>query len=671
MLFRNHFAQRLLPCLALAVAATSVFAQVIAKGIGTPVKAKFIDTRRFYPQVDTSAHTRQFEKEHELKIVFPFGRANNLVAGGILAETTIAPTTSTKFPGISATGAEPPDPDIAVGPNHVVEVVNSSIAFYTKQGSKVFEQTFQNFFKSISPEAFDFDPKVIYDQISKRFVVLDLGLNDASSGGTASLLIGVSATSNPSGSWSLFKVDVKQTEGSNNYWWDYPGLGYNKDMICATGNMFAMTGSSGFNGVQIVCFDKALLFSGTATPVKFKVADGFTLQLAKTVDATSAAVYGVETDTQTSMRLTGITKSGSNFTVKQATVSVPQWQGDQGFITGPGGIVVQTNDPRMLVSSSFNGRLVSSHSVAVSSSDLRPAARWYDFKLNNWPVSGSPSLGQSGQVNPPAGHGYSFPAVCFDTKGSIGMTFSMIGTTTPGDVMGTGRRPTDLPGLMGNPITLEKSTSGTYNGFSTRWGDYFDVELDPSDSKTFWAVGMGAGASVGGRWQTYMKSFRISLNDADLTAVLAQGVTPVAGTYVSGTKASLNETDNNLYTLRSQAVKGLGQVAGFNALYTVPFTSIDTLRMFLTVNGPTGASAIVSLQNNTTGAYDVITTIGLTSSPITKTIDLTTDQIASYVKSNGVISLIIREVNPTRAGQMPQIFTFTCDKAAFAAAPKT
>lgn len=661
--------KKLTACAAVSVLCGSVFAQVTKIGVGKSVKGVAVDTKKFSPQIDARAKTNK-EKDHEFKFNYPAGSPNSLKAGGILSENRISLASSAKFPGISATGMEPPDPDIAVGPSHLVEVVNSSIAFFNKQGTKVFEQTFQNFFRNISPEGFDFDPKVIFDQVSKRFVVLDLGLNDVA-GGTSSFLIAVSDDADPNGNWNQFKVDVKQTEGSNNYWLDYPGLGYNKDMICATGNMFAMQGSSGFNGVQIICFDKAALYAGTATPTKFKIADGFTLQLAKTLDATTPAVYGVESQSRTAMRLTAITKAGNMFNVSQFPVPVPQWQNDQGFITGPSGIMVQTNDPRILVASSISGRLVASHSVASSSSDARPAARWYDFKLNGWPGAGTPTLAQSGNVIPPAGHGYSFPAISLDSRGGIGMTFSMIGNTTPGDVMGTGRKSSDPAGTMGNPIVLEKSTSGTYNGFSTRWGDYFDLELDPTDSRTFWAVGMGAGSNVGGRWQTFLKSFKISASDADLTAVVASGITAAGGKIASGNKDSLKATDSNLLKMTSEPMSGLGQVAGVNIGYLSPFSSVDAMRMFVTVAGPTGASALVTARNNTTGAYDVLLTIGLSTTPVSKTIDFSADQIAKYINSNRQISVIIRAVHPIRQGQIPATMTFSIDQASLGLFPKS
>ena len=153
-----------------------------------------------------------------------------------------------------------------------------------------------------------------------------------------------------------------------------------------------------------------------------------------------------------------------------------------------------------------------------------------------------------------------------------------------------------------------------------------------------------------------------------LTPFYAQGVTPVAGTYVSGTKVSLNEVDNNQYTMRSAFVNGLGQVAGFNSVYTNPFLKPIVLQFNLAVTGPNGASAIVSFQNTRTGAYDQFTSAGLNGSMVTKTVVMSASDIASYVHSDGTISLIVRGVLPSRAGQSSSSFTFSCDKASFSGA---
>ena len=658
----------LIPAVALAALCSLSFGQIQSMGQGKSVKGIDLDTKKFLPQINTAKRLRHAETEHELKLNLPQGLPNNLPLGGLLDSTRVTTGAGALFAGQDENGAEPPDPDIAVGPNHIIGVVNSSIAFFTKTGTKTFEQSIESFFSGLNPDSIVSDPKAIYDPVANRFVVEDLSINIASSGGVSFIMVAVSATSDPNGQWKLFKVDVSQTSGGNNYWMDYPGFGYNKDMIAFAGNMFAQSGSSGYNGVQIVVLDKAALYGGTATPTKFSMPADNTTQIVKTLD-NNPILYAVSVASHTSMMITGITKAGSTISAQQTSQPIPRFENDSGSITGPGGVVVQTNDTRLLIGSSLKGRFVTSHNVGVSASDDSTCARWYEFKTNGWPVSAQvPVLAQSGQVNPPAGHGYSFPAINYDAKGNIGMTFSLIGTSTPGKVMVTGRKVTDPAGAMGIPVVAANSQSGTYNGFSTRWGDFFDVELDPVDSKTFWAVGMGAGPQ--GRWRTYISSFKIALADVDLTPVTPSGITVVAGTLVSGSKASLATVDNANLVIQSQAVSGLGQVAGFNAVYQMPFAgAVDTLHINIAVAGSTGSSALISLLNKNTGRYEQISTMGLTTTMNPKSIELTAAQIALYVNSSNQVSMIVRAVSPSRSGTSPVPFQFSTDQAILRVAP--
>ena len=93
--------------------------------------------------------------------------------------------------------------------------------------------------------------------------------------------------------------------------------------------------------------------------------------------------------------------------------------------------------------------------------------------------------------------------------------------------------------------------------------------------------------------------------------------------------------------------------------------------MFLTVNGPTGSSAIISLKNQRTGSYETFTTLGLSNAAVTKSIDLTTAQIGTYVSSNGSMSVSVRYVLPGRAGAMPAAFNCSTEMVGFGASPKS
>ena len=633
-------------------------------GVGPSVTAKVIDTRSFAKQINPGVAPYRKEMKHEALAILP-GKSNSLTAGGLNNLIGIA-RLGTAFPAIGSTGAEPPDPDLAVGPTAIVNVVNSDLAFFTKTGQKTFQQSFQNFFKSVSPESFDFDPKVVYDQVAGKFIVLQLGLNDASSNGTSSLLIGVSDTSNPNGTWKLFKVDVKQTEGSNNFWLDYPGLGVNKDSVVISGNMFAMQGSSGYNGVQIIAFPKDTLYSGTATPSKFKVGGG-TAQFGKAYDSIAPAVYAVQSSSFTAMTLTAVQRNGSAFTVTQKDVPVPSWSTAPGQANGVNGRTFDTVGPRVFSVAQRGDRLVASHTVRGANGSV--AARWYDFKLNNWPAGAAgPSLSQSGNVEPPTGNSYVFPSISIDRAGGLGLAVCNLSPTTTGQILVSGRRVNDPIGTMSVPTLLETAPGTTYTGFSNRWGDYLDTEIDPADNTTFWTVGMGAGTN--GKWLTLINKFRISPDSSSFTNLLPTSLSVQSGTYVSGNQASFGSVDGVNYMLNSQMVNGLGQVAGYNLTFKAPSNQIDLLRAQIALRAASGSTVIIQALNNSTNKYEQIDALAMTGSQIMKTIDFTEGRIASYVKADGTIQLSIRAVASSRGKVLPPVFNFTTDQFIFQYIPR-
>ena len=67
----------------------------------------------------------------------------------------------------------------------------------------------------------------------------------------------------------------------------------------------------------------------------------------------------------------------------------------------------------------------------------------------------------------------------------------------------TGRTASDPAGTMGTPEVVVESETGA----DGRWGDYFDLTVDPVDDTTFWYI--GEWASSGG-WQTWIGSFIIT-----------------------------------------------------------------------------------------------------------------------------------------------------------------
>jgi hypothetical protein len=647
---------KLAPALLLAVVLSSFgFGQKVEGVVSPPVAGKNLIISSFDALIKKTIRQKPSAPPHQ-RPTLPAGVPNGLVAGEGVTKTTPA-LAGFYFPTIGYTGAEPPDPDIAVSESHVVVTVNSSIAFYTKTGTQVFQQDSTDFFASVSNVGFQFDPKIVYDHVAKRFIMVFLALDQA--GSKSFILLAVSNGANPMNGWKLYNLDVTQTEGGSSFWLDYPGLGFDNKTVAFSGNMFGFT--SGYNGVQFIALDKTTLYGGTATMVKFK-ASGGTAQLAKQSGTLGDTLYGLQSESTSSLKITAITNTGS-IALQQMSLPVPTWTRAAGGLAGPDGKQVDTiNDGRIFTGSWRNGRMVGGHVVGSAGNGSLPCSRWYDVRTNNWPTNTAtpPTLAQSGNIVAPAGHGYTFPALSIDKNGSIGATFSKIGTTTSGDVMVAGRKPSDPPGTMGSQIVLEAAKVNQNNNFSDRWGDYFDLELDPVDNVSMWSVGMGPNAQ--GRWQTYVKSFSVSVPDASLDKTLPGSASVNAGRIQSGDRVSLFSEDSNNLVVRSEPVRGLGQIAGTTMLFTLPYTTIDSLRVTYSVAGVPGASASVFALNHLTGNYEVIDTIGLSTSRQSKTTELLPAARAKYVSSLGSMNITIRATLPVRSGRMPGAFSLAIDR---------
>jgi hypothetical protein len=93
-----------------------------------------------------------------------------------------------------------------------------------------------------------------------------------------------------------------------------------------------------------------------------------------------------------------------------------------------------------------------------------------------------------------------------DKFGNIGMGYNVTKTSNPtvfASLRYTGRAASDPLGVM----SLAETTvaTGTARETSGRWGDYYQMTVDPVDDCTFWFVGMYRPA---GGWQTRIQDFK-------------------------------------------------------------------------------------------------------------------------------------------------------------------
>ncbi|MGA8752187.1 MAG: hypothetical protein WB712_00920, partial [Candidatus Deferrimicrobium sp.] len=156
----------------------------------------------------------------------------------------------------------PPDTMGAAGPNHLVSLLNSDFGVFNKTtGALIPNQQIplQSFWGSLGiaagqPANSPFDPKILYDQHSGRFVAITLG-------GTSSqdswVMIAVSPASGPTGAWNKWAIDA---DLDNNVSADFPGLGVDAINVYVTANMYNST-SAQYSKVWVI--PKAQLLAGS------------------------------------------------------------------------------------------------------------------------------------------------------------------------------------------------------------------------------------------------------------------------------------------------------------------------------------------------------------------------------------------------------------------------
>jgi hypothetical protein len=467
-------------------------------------EAQIIDTRTFDPQIEEM----HFEGEPTIvKNLLPShgrdktlrqGADNNLQAGELTAEVNTSP--GQLFPGIDATPWTPPDPSLAVGPDHIVQVVNMDIAWYTKDGTQQFRSRMDStgnpgFFEDIGAGSFTFDPKCFYDHESGRFFVLALEVYGSTQ---AWITFAVSDDSDPNGIWYKYRTDARISAGGSTYWVDYPGMGFDDDAFYVNGNLFKLNGGGGgFAGVIYRSFDKTPLLTGqSAVWTDIRDGSGASAQATQHFGNNPAPIF-VQARSSTSIKLTAIKNPLTSPSFVHATVAVPGWSSPNNAPNNGGNI--STLDGRLMNSMWRDGRLVTGHGVIAGG---RTVSRWYEFGTGNWPNSGSPTLTQSGNVSNGSGSYCFFPALYINDAGSIGLVTAHSRSNEYASVQFTGQAPGDAAGTMG-ALTLAKIGNVASNG---RWGDYFDIALDP-DGETFWLTGE---YSENSGWDTWISSFTIA-----------------------------------------------------------------------------------------------------------------------------------------------------------------
>ncbi len=245
--------------------------------------------------------------------------ANGAGSGGTRSPRTVgtppAPTLATANAGAAAalpsftgvaqstsvfTDGEPPDPWVAVGPEHIVQAVNLMFRTTDRAGGSAVDVSMADFFNlPTNPVSFNSDPHVIYDSLHGRWIATEVSWDCDTTGGsnfgTGYIDYAVSDTTDPNGTWHLDYLPYPDQLP------DFPAPGTSTDKVAIASNVFDMTTGgncvSGLNyaGTNLDVLDWAdLLNPSTDLYTEFSSGDLlFDFRVATQIPATSPKLQAV------------------------------------------------------------------------------------------------------------------------------------------------------------------------------------------------------------------------------------------------------------------------------------------------------------------------------------------------------------------------------------------
>ncbi|PWT94255.1 MAG: hypothetical protein C5B54_00245, partial [Acidobacteria bacterium] len=178
-------------------------------------------------------------------------------------------------PGTAEDGffSVPPDTDVAIGPDSVIETVNTTIRFSSRTNTNIQTQTFREHFGVSEKENNFFDPRVLFDKTSGRFVIISGYFDNKPK--KSKVYISISKSSSPTSlanpakntqapaaqNWCNYVINTAK-DGS---WLDYPTLGANENLIAIGGNQFGFSDNR-FKYATLHVIDKKVFNNSSACP---------------------------------------------------------------------------------------------------------------------------------------------------------------------------------------------------------------------------------------------------------------------------------------------------------------------------------------------------------------------------------------------------------------------
>jgi hypothetical protein len=437
------------------------------------------------------------------------------------------------FDGIAISesgGFIPPDPTGAVGPNHYVVAVNISIKIFDKQGSLLVGPTSLGAFIGGG----NGDPIIIYDRLADRWFLSQFRIS------TDSLIIGVSTTNDPTGSYHLYNFPL-------NSFPDYPHYAVWPEAYMLTANKsgqttYALERDVMLNGgasPQIMGFPLPGLVRNPNTVFSPEPShllgddypDDAPLYIVylqddswNTITTDHIKVWEVDIDWDTNSTIS----SPQEITV--APFDATFFPFGTGDVSQPG-TGQRIDNIGGVISYMANYRSFPSHNSFVFNFNVDiggniSGIRWVELRNTG---TGPWSLFQEGTWTIADGHGRFMGSNSIDEEGNIALAYNVGSATLKAGIRYTGRLVNDPLGQM----TVTETSILEGNGVQTntnRFGDYAQMTLD-IDNRTFWHTAQYFPSN--NFWTTRIASFKFIGDNTDDVGVYNFVTPALAGPYTN------------------------------------------------------------------------------------------------------------------------------------------
>ncbi|NUL82771.1 MAG: Ig-like domain repeat protein [Armatimonadetes bacterium] len=402
------------------------------------------------------------------------------------------------FAGIGPNGASPPDPNLAVGQNHLVMATNDDWAIYSKNGQQQYRVDFNVWLAS---DDLFFSPKALFDRHNGRFVIYVLRRNDQTQLSWHTLC--VSDDGDPHGTWYVYNFDARR-DGSNlvAQWADDPYLGYTGNALFLAANMREWNGTFRYSKIRII--RSADVYANQAAgyydiwqmphctaPAQmndWSVAMPALWLSANAAGGSSVALFRVQNP------LAGF--SGGQPTVTTESVPVGAYVPPPNIAEPGRQPVIATLDARLMDRVAFvGGRLYAAQHVALD----RGTGPRANIKMYVLDINQTPTLVRKDAIYGQDRYDYAFPSLQATEENDLLTVFTR-SSNVLGEYLSARFFGWPAGGVIESSKNLKAGT-GVFGG--TAWGRYMAAQLDyfqGNPAATVWFVGQYATVNTWANW---------------------------------------------------------------------------------------------------------------------------------------------------------------------------